>query len=240
MNLKFIIVIILIIIIALFILFKKAKKIENKKINSKKLIVIIISIISVLGTFAIDKVYNQKNITLIKKEIPPIIEKNISKAYDSDDFQEYNISNVQYEINKIYKQKRNGNKQYTVSVIIKCETDNDLSETEEELVAYELEDLFNLFDNTNNDYYTISNGTKISIRDSKTRETQITSIVNNKIIHKPRTSKEKEEELEKYLTKDKKEKIIKEALRSDCDKKTDTYHKCHWSNLEDRCICKQR
>lgn len=156
--------------------------------KNKKIIVIILIILFVTSIpIVINKINDNKNIALIKKEIPQVIDKKIEDVYNSKDAKEYGISNINYEITNIYKQENAGITQYTIDITISCNANDNLSETEKSLVAYAIENIVSEIDSINN--YKISNGTRVSVRNGKAPYNQtITSIVNGEKIQRETTT----------------------------------------------------
>lgn len=153
--------------------------------KKKILLIFILCIVIIISIFIIaNKIKDNKNISLIKKEIPLVLDTKMDDIYNSNDAKEYGISNIKYEITNIFKQKRSGygDTQYTVKITISCEANNNLSDIEKSLVAYQIEKLVDDIDSVNG-IFKISNGAKVSVRNATTHNVEVISIVNDEIIH---------------------------------------------------------
>ena len=153
--------------------------------KNRKILFFILCIVIIIFIFIIsNKIRDNQNISLIKKEIPLVLDNKMDEIYSSNDAKEYGISNIKYEITNIFKQKRigYGDTQYTVEISISCDANNNLSDTEKSLVAYQIEKLVDDIDSIH-DIFKISNGAKVSVRNATTHKVEVISIVNNEIIH---------------------------------------------------------
>lgn len=147
----------------------------------KKATIVLIVLVVVVGVIVAFNLYtSHRNENEILNEVSAVIDENLKKVYSSHDAEEYEISNIQYEITNIEKAKHTYTADYRFRVVFSCDARNDLDYIEKSLVAYAIENTLDIFGDSR---FKTSSGLRVTDRNESSYE-QVDTYVNEELVHK--------------------------------------------------------